>query len=81
MQNKETFVDEIIDIARCFVFAVTCAEIIYAAFRAVSPFLPARTLSPPPHRVGDDVTQLDFGLGSPVMSPHRLVIPSRSVEI
>jgi hypothetical protein len=81
MQNTETVVDEITEFARCFVSAVTGAEIIYAAFRAVSRFLPARAVSSSPHVIGDEATQIDPGLRFPVMAPRRLVIHSRSVEI
>jgi hypothetical protein len=79
MQDKETFVDQITDVARSFVYTVTCAEIIFAAFREVSRYLPSRGLPPSP-RIADEGTH-DFGLQFPLASHDRLVIRSRSVEI
>lgn len=77
MQNTETVVGQIADVAGCFVSAVTGAQIIYAAFRSIRQFFPARV----PRVTSDKATSVDFVFRLPVMSSHRLIIQSRSVDI
>jgi hypothetical protein len=79
MQNRETVVDQVAEVARCLVSTVTCAEIIYAAFQAVSRFFgPGSATSPD---MAGETTPVDFGLQHTILPAHRLAIQSRTVQI
>jgi len=79
--QDESVMDQIADIAGCFVAVVTGAQIIYAAFRTVSRFLPGREVSPSTRMAAGESTEIDFGLQHAILPSHRLMIHSRSVQI